>query len=88
MGRYNHAGLPEIAGSLGRTASDSKSQTTGAFEQTGISSAVLNAATNGSILAYMTTFSAEKANSIYGLYDTVMPASADMIIGLYLGRTA
>lgn len=33
-------------------------------------------------------FSASKSNEHYGASDTIMPASADMTMGLYLGRPA
>lgn len=33
-------------------------------------------------------FEASRYNGIFGSCNTVMPASADMTVGLYLGRTA
>jgi len=33
-----------------------------------------------------TTFDASRCNEQYGSSDTVMPASVDMVVGLYLGR--
>lgn len=35
-----------------------------------------------------TTFDASRCNAEYGAQPTVMPASADMVYGIYLGRAA
>ena len=87
-GRYNAAGLPGIEGSVG--AWIRMTEGTGAFytptEQAGnIGNEEFVTLTYN---APKTTFDASRCNEQYGSSDTVMPASADLSMGLYLGSLA
>ncbi len=78
-GVVKEAGLPDIEGNIARTAQDYLRQTNGTFVQTDTSSNVLNAATNGSILSFVTNFKASRSNSIYGASDTVQPPALTLL---------
>ena len=80
-GKYNAAGLPEIAGRTGIW----NSLGTGCF---GWPQSGMGAVFSGEEESQTQYFSARLFNAVYGNSDTVMPASADMAVGIYLGHPA
>ena len=89
-GRYNAAGLPDFIGSFSiRPSSNGNESSTGAvwskygttMQRTGID-------TSATLEQFVYTVQPSRYSSIYAASNTVMPASADVVIGLYLGRTA
>ena len=102
MGKYNAAGLPDLYGSYVPTMYTEngntgvrlgiRDETTGVFRREALSdlvSSFINAIHNElSGVPSVLTFSARGYNGIYGAASTVIPASADIAIGLYLGRMA
>ena len=88
MGKFNAAGLPDIVGTLRSWIR--MAEGTGAFYTATENAAnvgvedFVTLADNGP----QTTFDASRCSPVYGSSDTVMPASADMAVGIYLGRTA
>lgn len=92
-GKYNAAGLPGLTGNSDTVGwSDPTLFPSGVFssggtEWEGGSLQVVEASDmNGG--AHVVIFDAADGNPIYGASDAVMPASADMTVALYLGRTA
>ena len=90
VGRYNAAGLPDFIGSFSiRPSSNGNESPTGAvwskygttMQRTGID-------TSATLEQFVYTVQPSRYSSIYAASNTVMPASADVVIGLYLGRTA
>ena len=93
-GKFNAAGLPDIVGTAGVGGShgasyelcmDGNSGALGANGGLGIHSYAPQTADNtyGGL-----SFAASYSSPLYGSTNTVMPACADMTMGLYLGRTA
>ena len=89
-GKYNAAGLPDFIGSFSiRPSSNGNESPTGAvwskygttMQRTGID-------TSATLEQFVYTVQPSRYSSIYAASNTVMPASADVVIGLYLGRTA
>ena len=102
MGKYNAAGLPDLSGSYvptmytgGGSSGERlglRDEPTGVFSR-GVSSDTVSSFVSGvydniSGLHSALIFSANGYNRTYGASSTVMPASADVVMGLYLGRTA
>ena len=88
LGRYNTAGIPDLLGSISNIASGGAQISTDAGALY-ISERGSNAVEpNGNI--YGNTFQLEvkasRYSQTYGSSDTVMPASGDILFGLYLGR--
>ena len=90
IGRFNPAGMPDIIGHFDGCdiLGDSQSDWSGAFSRDGMLYGNVAVATPGIGIELPTTFKASLYSAVYGKNSTVMPASVDMVIGLYLGRTA
>lgn len=90
MGKFNTPGLPELAGSfiVGWTnASIPTYAHDGCFYASTYQAAQLNQTGTTAVNNTFTLgMKASKANGIFGKSSTVMPSSADIIVGLYLGR--
>ena len=89
-GQFNRDGLPNATGTsphIMRSAEETP--LTGVFISQGWSylQQIAEAPGRGLFVAGE-NFSLASANTIYGASDTVMPASVDMAVGLYLGRSA
>lgn len=82
-GTYNVPGLPALAGTMQGVVTD-EGKATGVF--TYQRTALLNLSTSGN--AKQTGSFSLNPHSIFGASNTVMPASADVVVGLYLGRSA
>ena len=90
IGRYNVPGLPGLTG-----YSDVAGYSVKGYDPTGVFGTNISIEDVG-VSTYpsddsnteVITFDAGRVNSCYGASDTVMPASVDMVTGLYLGRTA
>lgn len=86
IGKYNEAGLPGITGGfLGANINGGTEFNAGAFYNTGATTHVRSGTNN-----YFNEikFDAARANVTYGRSSTVMPSSADLSMGIYLGRLA
>ena len=82
-GGYNKPGVPNISGAVNADGSYG-SGSSGAFYRSGTSEAP-----NGqNRQAAMTYMDASRSSSIYGASPTVMPASVNLPVCLYLGRPA
>lgn len=89
-GRYNESGLPGITGRFdGQGDRTGFIGPSGAFYGIGPNSWMAGGL-GGTDAAYFVTvgLDASRCSTIYGASDTVMPASIDIAVGLYLGRTA
>ena len=100
MGKYNAAGLPDLYGSYVPTMYTENGNTgvrlgvrdepAGVFHRDTSSDkvssfmSVIHNELSGT--PSVLTFSARGYNGIYGAASTVIPASADIAIGMYLGR--
>ena len=84
-GQYVAPGLPNILGNLHQFAHGNASAATdGAFRTTYTSA---NGGTAGSGLSYdVTTFDASRCSVLYGNSDSVMPASINIYVIIYLGK--
>lgn len=104
MGKYNAAGAPNITGAFYDLAVGADLDTSGALTmgqgrgafyapptihplknssvQKATARTTINAKDDG------LEFSAARSSSVYGRAATVMPESADILCGLYLGRPA
>ena len=98
-GKYNVAGLPEILGVLQPRTLESKVSgqagaivgAAGAFAlsvQGGGGNTASLVASGDSFTADSITLRASLSSSVYAASSTVMPASVNVVAGLYLGRTA
>ena len=85
QGKYNTPGMPDITGSINIVSVFDGS--VGAFSSAE-NNKNLNGTAGGIFGRNVTNFEASRSNSEYGASDTIMPASADMTVGLYLGRSA
>lgn len=94
VGAYNAPGLPDIVGSAGvggnlgtsyELCMDGNSGALGAKSEKTIHSYASQTVDNtyGGL-----SFAASQSSSLYGSSNTVMPASVDMTVGLYLGLSA
>lgn len=90
-GRYNTPSLPNATGySNGSTDNRKSTSATGVFYDAYLVADNLAYATYDNLQNKLSVpgIDLSKANSIFGASDTVMPASVDMVAGLYLGRTS
>ena len=90
IGRFNPAGMPDIIGHFDGCdiLGDSQSDWSGAFCRDGMLYGNVAVATPGIGIELPTTFKASLCSAVYGKNTTVMPASVDTQMGLYLGRPA
>ena len=87
VGRYNAPGVPNATGVMGSLLHATGAIAYGMCSKGESQNALVNGSySNTSFATYTTTLS--NGNKIFGASSTVMPASADMTMGLYLGRTA
>lgn len=84
IGRYNAPGMPDIYGSLIACYEQEHSGFSGAFW----SDDEHIAGSTGGADDRIVYFNASKCNGEYGAQATVMPASVDMAVGIYLGCSA
>ena len=83
-GKHNAAGLPNVTG---RASGFQMTATAGALSfVAGGNNLVYNI--ESVVAMYNLSVDASRSNPIYGLSDTVMPASAETPVALYLGNTA
>ena len=89
-GGYNAPGLPEIEGHFDGCdiLGDSISDWRGAFIRDGLLYGNIVGSPSGMGIELPTTFSAMASNPIYGSSATVMPASINLPVILYLGILA
>ena len=86
-GKYNTPGLPGIAGTFtGGSPEDGDHASSGAFQPTG--QAGHAGLQGGNTARGVISFLPSLSSPIYAASNTVMPASADMPVGIYLGRSA
>ena len=91
-GWYNVAGLPNITGRL--QGGDTSGVTIWAHHlDNGALSSIMNTKSYASPAESVSEYydieiNASRSNIIFGTSDTVMPASVDIVSGLYLGRTS
>ena len=82
-GTYNAPGLPSLAGTIQGVITD-EGKATGVFTYQRTSN--LDLATSGT--AKQAGLFSLNPHNIFGASDSVMPASVDMPVGIYLGRPA
>lgn len=87
IGRYNAPGAPDISGESGGYWAN-KSIAEGALGFSVIETEQSYSGGSEPVTVRNMTLAASLSNPIYGASSTVMPASADMAIGIYLGRAA
>lgn len=89
-GGYNAPGLPEIEGHFDGCdlLGDSQADWSGAFIRDGTLYGNVTVAVSGVGIELPTTFSARASNPLYGSSATVMPASINLPVILYLGILA
>ena len=89
-GGYNAPGLPEIEGHFDGCdlLGDSQADWSGAFIRDGTLYGNVTVAVSGVGIELPTTFSARASNPLYGSSATVMPASINLPVILYLGIRA
>ena len=87
LGKFNAAGLPDLEGKM-YAGTYNDYTTSGAFYTSGLPH-LIHTLSGGSIFGgeYF-YFEASRYNAIFGSCNTVMPASADISSGIYLGRPA
>ena len=86
-GRYNAHGLPNATGAMGSILHVTGATVSGMCTKGVSQNALVNGTySNTSLATYSVTLS--NGNTIFGASSTVMPASADVVVGLYLGMTA
>jgi hypothetical protein len=87
VGAYNAPGLPNIKAAANVLIAYENARMSGAFKETwrNMNGSVGTGTTMG---GYTFELDASQSSSEYGTSDTVMPASVDMKMGIYLGRTA
>ena len=86
-GRYNAHGLPNATGAMGSMLHVTGATVSGMCTKGVSQNALVNGTySNTSLATYSVTLS--NGNAIFGASSTVMPASADVVVGLYLGMTA
>ena len=88
-GGYNIPGLPDIEGSLAGADFDGDSSEAfkGAFQSTGWTDPGM-AASGTHKIERAVAFRASLSNPIYGASATVIPASVNLPVMLYLGKSA
>ena len=90
QGRYNTAGIPDLLGSISNIASGGAQVSTdaGALYISERGSNAVEPSGNIYGNTFQLEMKASRYSQTYGSSDTVMPASADLLFGLYLGRPA
>ena len=91
MGRYNAPGLPDATGFLGWASWHAFNFAQGVFSgetATANRSIASNDIVEDPLVYRAAHFALSNGNTLYGASSTVMPASADVVAGLYLGSTA
>ena len=92
MGKFNTPGLPELAGSFIVGWTNALIPTyahDGCFYASTYQAAQLNQTGTTAVENTFTLgMKASKANGTFGKSSTVMPASTDLFMGIYLGRSA
>ena len=86
-GKYNEPGVPDITGGV-HTGGGSNDSFTGAFYGQDVSLITGQHPTSASTNSSNIFFAASRVSPVYGASDTVMPASFDVPVALYLGRPA
>lgn len=86
-GKYNAAGLPDINGSSYNVFAHTHDES-GALYNEIIDDSGVNVVSDAYYKLANIIIDASISSLIYGASDTVMPASTDVVVGLYLGRTA
>lgn len=86
-GKYNEPGVPDITGGV-HTGGGSNDSFTGAFYGQDVSLITGQHPTSAPTNSSNIFFAASRVSPVYGASDTVMPASFDVPVALYLGRPA
>ena len=91
-GKYNEPGLPDFSGSMTQMldrATVGVVELSGIFYSNDLVSGTI-AASSGEIRNQPVIIKAagSRSSAIFGASSTVMPASADMAVGIYLGQPA
>lgn len=86
-GAHHDAGLPNITGFLETATTTGQERATGCFVQRVVTQGAYLSATVSQMAVYPMdiTLTAQAANAIYGRSDTVMPASVNLPVIMYLG---
>lgn len=88
-GKFNAAGLPDINAAWQTRWGSQIGTGTGAIRYAQTADVNSQSSQTSSTAKGATyTFAASLDNDVFGASDTVMPASADTLFGIYLGRTA
>lgn len=85
-GQYNKPGIPDVTGGWASLSYEGQ----GSYGAVGFEDTVNSSSMAGSqvIKVRTFTFAASRSSTQYGGQSTVMPSSVDVVVGLYLGRTA
>ena len=86
-GKYNEPGAPDITGGV-HTGGGSNDSFTGAFYGQDVSLITGQHPTSAPTNSSNIFFAASRVSPVYGASDTVMPASFDVPVALYLGSPA
>jgi len=86
-GKYNEPGVPDITGGV-HTGGGSNDSFTGAFYGQDVSLITGQHPTSAPTNSSNIFFAASRVSPVYGASDTVMPASFDVPVALYLGSPA
>ena len=86
-GAHHDAGLPNITGFLETATTTGQERATGCFVQRVVTQGAYLSATVSQMAVYPMdiTLTAQAVNAIYGRSDTVMPASVNLPVIMYLG---
>ena len=85
-GRFNAAGLPAIRGEVKSFLASNTSFSGALYTDAGYTLSLLGTAGTASFMPVL--FDAAGSCALYGVSNTVMPASSETPIALYLGRPA
>ena len=89
VGKFNVAGLPNIAGGLGNTHTSTLTPgDTGALYWASTYKAINSILTTESLYPSLLSIDASRSSDKYGKSDTVMPESTNILYGLYLGKSS
>ena len=90
FGAYNTAGLPNLSGYGDFVVESGETDAaTGMWvKQIEAQNTAMQTITSAGRTVATFSLDASRSNSEYGAQSTVMPASADMAVGIYLGRSA
>ena len=87
MGKFTAAGLPDLEGKM-YSGTYNDYTTSGAFYTPGLPHLIHTLSGGSNFGGEFFYFKASRYNAIFGSCNTVIPASVDAVVGLYLGRTA